>query len=493
MHLTKRFGIVAASQLPMHYLLSLKSPYSPLQALTHRSWESLNSIHQLLGRIITLLLYLHAIFYLNFFVQVGVLGKRLKDLDVILGLTGIISFTIIGTTSLSWVRRWNYRVFYGVHVSLATILLPVLYFHVSHIRVYIWETLAVFSLHLLLRNINQHIVDASISVMPGGAPGLVEVRIPVQARRDKTVRTVMRWSPGQHVFLSALPGSLFSSGGVVKSKNPFTVASLFEDGTLRVVKRVRGRERYTLADPARSGEGNVVDMMIEGPYGLPDHSLNLLRYSRVLFVAGGVGATFILPLYRTLLRDLSPGPGSRRRQNVKFVWAVREEAETRWALPHVNDDGDDGNRRAMSEAEIEGMKERMDIFLTRGSSNIADRPPPAVGRSAKSRLREEDNDEDGVEMEQLFSSSPYSSPDHHHQQHHQEGKGSAEKTGKSVYHIGRPDLGKVVDETFALTADHDRIAVFVCGPGSLSKDLRKEVGRWVDKREIWFWNEEFGL
>ena len=151
LHLTKRFGIVGASQLPFLYLLIWKSSWSPIQTLTRSSHETLNVYHQSLGRIITLLVFLHAAFYLNFYVQSNILGNKLKEAYVLCGIAGTISFAAIGTTALSPVRRWSYRVFYAVHVILATALLPVLFFHVHHIRIYLYETAAIYALNSLTR------------------------------------------------------------------------------------------------------------------------------------------------------------------------------------------------------------------------------------------------------------------------------------------------------------------------------------------------------
>ncbi|KAK6414926.1 hypothetical protein LTR95_017660, partial [Oleoguttula sp. CCFEE 5521] len=94
LHLTKRFGIVAASQLPFHYLLLLKSPYSPIQMIAQSSHETLNASHQLLGRLITCLLYSHAVLYLNLYVVNGLLIAKLKQAYVLCGVAGIIAFTV---------------------------------------------------------------------------------------------------------------------------------------------------------------------------------------------------------------------------------------------------------------------------------------------------------------------------------------------------------------------------------------------------------------
>lgn len=463
LHLTKRFGIIGASQLPLHYLLALKTPYSPLQVLTRCSWETLNNAHQLLGRIVTLLFYLHAGFYLNFFIQANVLAKRIKDVDVILGLVSTVAFTAVGTTALSWIRRRNYRVFYGIHVVLATLLLPLLYFHVHHIRLYIWETLVVYTVHFGLRMFGERTVTASVTLVPG-TMNLLDIKIPIDGK--KALRS---WQPGQHVYLASRRSGLLTRP--VKTKNPFTIASLpFEDGNLRLIARVMDGNTAALAAEAKAGgfgagdNGTDTDvaLTIEGPYGLTTHSEALLRYSRVLFVAGGVGATFVVPLYRSLLRDLSPSAGSHRRQNVKFVWAVRDAAEVSWAIPE-------------DEREAKGVQERMNVYVTGGTSDATERGDDNAGVRME---REETLEEEGVELEHLLPAEG--------------GNPDARDKGSNIRY-GRPDLRAVVNETFAGTGEKDRVAVFVCGPRGLTRRLRNEVAPWREKRGVWFWSEEFGL
>jgi len=53
------------------------------------SHEELDPYHRLLGRIIVFLMAVHSSLYLNFYVQKGLLYKRLADWDVILRLLAI--------------------------------------------------------------------------------------------------------------------------------------------------------------------------------------------------------------------------------------------------------------------------------------------------------------------------------------------------------------------------------------------------------------------
>ncbi|KAG9832866.1 hypothetical protein KCU77_g12685, partial [Aureobasidium melanogenum] len=449
LHLTKRFGIVGASQLPLQYLLAFKSPFSPIQHLTRCSWTTLNAAHQVLGRVSTILFYLHAGFYLNFFTQAHVLAKRIKDWDVILGLVGTIAFTIVGTTALSALRKLSYRIFYTTHVTLASMLLPVLYFHVHHIRIYIVETVVVYVVHLVLRILNEHKVEGSLTLVPGTA-NLLEINIPIIAKSKQ--KSIVQWQPGQHIYVSLAQGPVYMRA--LKSRSPFTIASVPpEDGNLKLVARVLDGNTAALAKAATegaTGKASSIPLILEGPYGLSTHSTTLLQYNRVLFIAGGVGATFVVPLYRTLLKDLSPSPGSRRRQNVAFVWVVRDEAETSWAVPE-------------DELQKKGMQERMSIYATR------------TGRMDNDENKT-DADDEGIELERLLPSG-----------------GINDSVQKWQVHPGRPDLGDMMNGVFSHTRHDTKVAVIVCGPRSMADEVRKKSNKWVGKRDFWLHVEAFGL
>ena len=450
MHLAKRFGAVGASQLPLQYLLALKSPYSPLQLLTRSSHETLNVLHQHLGYVINALFYAHVGMYVNFFLAKNLLAEKLLAGYIIAGVFSIISFTTVGTTALQPLRRWSYRVFYTVHVTLAAILLPALWFHVSHIRLYIYETAAVYAINALLRWINTSTYPGTIRLIP--ETGLLEVTVqPPKASLGK-------WQPGQHAYLSLAGHPLLRT---FKS-NPFTVASLpsADDGLKFVAKVLDGNT----ARLAQSTKGTVSSqqLSIEGPYGVASHGDELLRYGRVLFVAGGVGATFVLPLYRQLLADLSPGKGSYRRQKVEFIWAVRSRPEMTWALPS-------------DVKEREEFVERLSVFLT-GTTSSA------------SALRDDsdaagDMKGDAIELQEqqeLLSSEV-------------KDDAATDSSNEISIRTGRPDLRKVVAQVFAHSMS-EKVAVVVCGPVTLNQALRKEVAMHVRKgRDVWFWEERFAF
>jgi hypothetical protein len=422
----------------------------------------------LLGRIVTLLFYLHAVFYVNFYIMQKLLGTKLTQFYIWCGIFGVLAFTAVGTTALEPLRRRNYRVFFIVHAGLATAVLPVLFFHVTHIRIYLYETAVVYVLHAVLRVMSSSTLPATVKMVPGA--NLVEVDVPLTKGTGKS--WLGRWQPGQHAYLS-LAGHPFLR--TFKS-NPFTVASVPEaDGKLRFVARILDGNTAKLAQSAKGGAQHKIT--IEGPYGVATHADTLLRFDRVLLVAGGVGGTFIVPLYRQLLADLSPSAGSYRRQKISFLWVARTLSDVQWAVP------EDPKEKA-------GFIERLKVCIT--GINTEDLSTSPNGSSA---LGADDDDvdrpvggetEDGIELEErknLLSESTEPITD---------GNGAKSEGSLSTY-AGRPNHGRVVEQAFTHGAA-ERVAVVVCGPASLSRALRKEVGLWVHKgREVWCWEEVFGM
>jgi hypothetical protein len=462
LHLTKRFGIVGASQLPFHYLLTWKSSWSPVQILTRASHETLNVYHQLLGRIVTWLVFTHAALYLNFYVQNNLLGSKLKEFYVLCGVVGVIAFAAIGTTALEPLRRRSYRVFYVVHVALATALVPVLYFHVHHIRIYLYETAAVYLVNSLVRWLSATDLHGSIRSIPDTS--LVEIVVSTDSSAASK-RLAQNIRPGQHAYVSLTGNSLLHNF----RSNPFTIASIPDtDGHIKFVARaLNGNTKLLLSNAEKHLSDTKVNITVEGSYGLT-YEDKLLQHDRVLFIAGGVGATFIAPLYRQLLEDLSPGKGSYRRQKISFVWIARTKSEVTWAVP-------------TNPRENEGFAERLKICLTGVGTEDNDR---AMDYDDNIEAAAIDENEDGIELEeqkQLLGSIAQS-----------DRNGAADINGLPIY-TGRPDLRRLVHQTLS-HGGNERVAIVVCGPKALSRDIRREVAPWVKRgREVWFHDESFSL
>lgn len=480
LHLTKRFGQVGASQLPIHYLLAMRAPYSPVQWLTRCSHEQLKAAHEILGRIVFSMFVLHAAFYLNFFVLSGFLAKRIKDWDVIWGIVSIILFATISTTALAFVRRRSYRVFYISHIAIANFIILPLWLHVSHIRIFVYQIILVEALHLIFRALRLKLYQGTLRLLSG--TNLIQIRIPLPEQSS-----ALKWKPGQHVYLSrpwgkATTPSFYQQWLMTNKTNPFTIASIpgTDKELLLVARTLDGNTKY-LADLARSlaqggsgipmlptagGDIPILPIALEGPYGASTRLPDLSTYDRVLLVAGGVGATFIMPVYRSIVDLHDPSPAGTK---IRCIWAVQKLAETQWAFEAASSSKEDHEEAAEVDGSgLLGGLSAVEVYVTRPSG-------PSL-QTSDAFVVDPDEDEEGeaiemAENEQLLSME---------EQMDKPRKGMVIKSG-------RPRLGVIVDEVFSKGT---RTAVVCCGPKRLTADLKKHVEAWVQKGHDVFWYDE---
>lgn len=310
LHLTKSLGHVAAANLPLHFLLATKHLFP---ALLHTSYDRLTFAHGWTGRIITLLMSAHVALYLNFFYDTNRMGTRFWETDVQCGVWGFVLWITIATVALPKVRRWSYRLFFAVHVW-APVVMPLLVWHVEHLRVYVYAAGAVWGVDSVWRWRRRVSGEARVVV---AAEGLVVLEVALEKK----------WigKAGGHVRLKIPEVSKVHS-------NPFTVAAVTPGG-VRLVARVREGVTRMLA-----GKREVA-VVLEGPYGGGMSE----GWDRMLVVAGGVGGTFCVPMVAEALK-------TRAAEGVRFIWVVKTVEDCRWGL-------DDEKVAKTVEVYITGKKE----------------------------------------------------------------------------------------------------------------------------------------
>ncbi|PHH73186.1 hypothetical protein CDD82_5612 [Ophiocordyceps australis] len=445
LHLTKRFGAIAVSQLPIQQLLALKA-LNPFAWAFCSSHETLNSLHRLLGRIIYGLVLVHALLYNYYFLVTAIWLKRFFALVVFCGVIAFGLITALIITSTSSIRALSYRLFFITHI-VSALLIPLLIFvHAPSARLYLVETLIVYFLDRALRTATAVTSPATIHPVPGTS--LVKISLALPAR--KLARFAA--APGSHVYLSIRLDTLPQDQGAwslftfLFLYNPFTLASVDQiKNTLTLVARVRsGPMTTTLACYASSSNPSPahgqLSLTLDGPYGAMTHLLdNLLRWgaARVLFFAGGVGATFIFPVYRALQAE---SPSAK----TQLIWAVRGAADVACALPD-------------SSAASSILRDKnLDLFITRESDMVQESENTPGGAVEMTAIPPSDN-------------SPLVSKPHHQ----------------------RPDIKQIVNDAFRQGTE-ERIAILVCGPADMAKTLRQSVRPWVMRgRQVWWHDENF--
>ncbi|UKZ76354.1 hypothetical protein TrVFT333_004056 [Trichoderma virens FT-333] len=432
LHLTKRFGTIAISQLPIQYLLALKAlnPYAYAFSSSH---EHINRYHRTLGRVIYALIITHIIFYNVFFILSGIWLKRFFAPVVFCGVLAALSFDGLIATALVRVRQYSYRLFFVTHLAVALLAPVLLFFHAHSTRFYAAESIVVFLVDIAYRRTGTTHTASTFETVPG--TNLIKISAPMSSKKIEEFRS----RPASKSFTFDL---LF---------NPFTVASASQDNqSITLVARRRTGPMTNIlsqfAAPTTSSsspDDNKITLAIEGPHGaIGKHFQHLLTWgaSRILLVAGGVGATFTLPLYHALQRELPS-------VHAQFVWAIHSAADATWAM------ADNGSDKPLLDDD------NVHLYLTENigfSSNANDGTRDA-----------------SIELQNMT-------------------RGSRSQRSAASNNSRRPNIQKIVDDMFRHGVE-ERVAILVCGPEEMSREVRQRIGPWVLKgREVWWHNESFG-
>src|SRR3569833_2327374 len=236
LHVTKRFAIVATTQKPNQNQQALKY-LNPFAFVFRSSHEVINRWPRVLGRIIYMLLCLHAAFYLNFFVAKDQIRPRLPAPIVVAGVISFLGLTVLGGTALSVMRNYSYRLFFIAHLLIAFALPPILFFHAKPARYYVAEAFNVLIVDLTSRKMYTVTSQATCELILGTS--LIKISAPVPSGKANRFRE----QPGSHVYVSIPPETQMSPKpfSLPFLYNTFTVAAVDDDtGDLTLVARQRG-------------------------------------------------------------------------------------------------------------------------------------------------------------------------------------------------------------------------------------------------------------
>lgn len=431
--------------MPVQYLLSLKA-MNPFAYVFRSSHEEVNRFHRVLSRLIYGLLTLHLVFYNVFFVAKGIWLQKYFEPVVFAGVVGALALNILFSTALPIVRAWSYRVFFCVHLTVGIAMPLLIFLHAESARVYLVEALCVLFLDIAVRKVTTVNTVSKLESVQG--TNLFKITAPIPAAKMEKFKA----RPASHIYLTVPPESRPTPKTPANALfdaifNPFTVASVDTENNeiTMVIRKQQGPLTTHLASLAAkqplAGEQNKALLGIEAPRGVASkHFQDLVKGSvqRILLIAGGVGATFAYPMYRAITQD---NPDA----NIELIWAIRAAGDATWATSVSGP----GEKSVLDDVRVQ-------LYLTSDGSTSAD----------------SEGDGENLEMENL-PSTPSA---------HQQG-----------FSRRRPDLKKIIDETFR-KGKHEHVAVLVCGPSGMARDVRTHLRPWVmdQDRKVWYHEEHFG-
>jgi ferric-chelate reductase len=142
----------------------------------------------------------------------------------------------------------------------------------------VWATCAFWIADRAVRWLKLLVINIGKSIPVKAVPEHIAdnaIRLTLPNRR-------IRWSPGQHVFLT-LPGV----SKMPFESHPFTIATVRDDKNKDLVFTIRAMDGFTrhLHTHAVKNPGKAVTVLVDGPYGTPP-AVN--TFSTVVLLAGRI-------------------------------------------------------------------------------------------------------------------------------------------------------------------------------------------------------------
>ncbi|KAG2359762.1 ferric reductase NAD binding domain-containing protein [Suillus spraguei] len=345
-----RIAMLAASQFPIITALGTKNNIVSL--VTGISYDRLNYIHRMMARTCFMLLWVHAageiVSFPNF-------QKTLSEDWLRGGITAMVAFSILIIVSLRPVRTGAYEVFFFIHFLGVGIFLVGGYFHTkgAHGSYWIWPSFVFWAFDRFIRVIRLVVFNHSYFGFKSGS-GTMDATTELLSK--DVVRLRLRrpphfhWSPGQTAYL-IMP----SVSTLPFEAHPFTIASFDSSGLLSAAKTedksgsVENYETQVLGSNANTpfwkelvflvnvhggftkrlkevaAAKGEVKVFVDGPYG---PSPDLDSYDTSVFVAGGSGVSYTLPVFLSVIESVRKGRSSCKR--VVFIWSIRDAEYIQW-------------------------------------------------------------------------------------------------------------------------------------------------------------------
>ncbi|KAJ5952938.1 Riboflavin synthase-like beta-barrel [Penicillium vulpinum] len=348
-----RSGFIAICQLPLIFLLAGRQ--NIIGFLAGMSYVSLNWYHRWVARILWLTTTIHMGFwfrdwgrwnYIIYQLNNSALAKR--------GFAAWVILTFIVITSFAPIRRLSYEVFVIQHLVTFVGFIVAVWMHApDEVKVWVWIPIGLVVFDRLARYAwgayaNLAIFHRKNKTNTPWAHSATFTPLPGNVTCVTIENPSISWQPGQHVFLTC-------HSIVPLQCHPFTIASIPEDNKMKFfIRAENGGTRRFFRYASKTGNilGNEqaagmssTTVFIDGPYG----SIRPLRqFDSVILLAGGMGATFTIPLLRDVVSAWKMESNGNKEQiparttrlaatkRLRFVWVIKSRYQLSYFEPELH-------------------------------------------------------------------------------------------------------------------------------------------------------------
>ncbi|TBU43178.1 iron reductase [Dichomitus squalens] len=301
----QRAGLVAASQIPIVYVLATKN-----------NVLSLNYLHRFAGRLLVLAANVHAIGYIYLWTREHRWLRTIAQPQYAWGLTALILLDILLLFSLAWFRQKFYNMFIFTHVIASIVFLVAVSLHLSQAVPYVIAGAAFYGVDRIVRLLKTRKATATVTTLPEIC--MTELTIP---------SINGGWRAGQHVRVHILSTGMGFYGWL--ESHPYTIASAptvahgAPEGLVLLSKNcgrwTKALHAIAAANTKGVETGSHVKVLIQGPYGGPGYTLPH-SFSGAMYVVGGSGISYGLAGVQEVLQYARAGSNTVRI--IELVWSV---------------------------------------------------------------------------------------------------------------------------------------------------------------------------
>lgn len=489
-----RAAWLGVAQIPLLVLLAGKN--NLIGAVAGVSYERLNVLHRWVSRVLFFLVTLHVVF-----LHLSWNAYHLRPLEYATDScipTGWAVYAILiwmNISTIAPVRNFSYEFFVVQHIITFFGFIIAVMMHLPstalYSRVYIYIPIAIYLLDRLIRSSryvwnNVRPGHATLTALEGGV-----TRVCIQSR------SIKRWSPGTHVFLS------IPKFGIGQS-HPATIASVptSHDGELVFILKghkgftsriLRSAGSSTSLLPSKEGGSSLATSgvqvshvaLIDGPYG-SSHN-DFASFDTVFLIAGSTGTTFTL----SILLDIAARVQKQRLpvKRIVFLWIIKNTSWTSWISKELT-----AAHAALTAAGVElsiQIHVTCDDAFTTGEDETNECGCSCDKSAGPCCCVVVDEGEDNIRevVQEKDTQSIGTNKDSQVTIKSRTTSLASLKSGTksrvlpcALFQSGRPDFYTLLWDLLARAEGETGVAV--CGPLGLNSDVRRSVVRCSDERAV---------
>ena len=289
--------------------------------------------HRWIGRATFIHATLHISLTIQMFVRTDQFADVVTSARIRVGLMAWIALTIVFLSSLGFIRRRCFELFYYAHFMFLVFVAGALY-HASKGPEFLLPGLGLWAIDRIIRFSYKFrkIALKSVTYYSGDVTKFKFEGMPVV-------------SPGQMAWIQIPSISYFNW-------HPFTVASAPGDslGTIavrglgsytnniQVLDGIKGNGEmetvHARADSILPPEKSEVKIALDGPYGIG--RIQWDRYRVIVIVAGGIGITPGISIASHIINNAVLNPDTVVGWHIHLLWAVKDKQHELWFQEELN-------------------------------------------------------------------------------------------------------------------------------------------------------------